>query len=253
MLRLSANLGFLWTDRPLPDAIRAAARAGFDAVECHWPYETDAAELRHALTETNLPMISLNTSRGSRPDDFGLAALPDRMDEARAAIDEAFAYGSAIGAAFVHVLAGRAEGPEAAEAFEANLGHACDLAAEKAMTVLIEPLNPRDAPGYFLGDFATAVAIVRKIGRPQLKILFDCYHLQITGGDLICRFADNRELIGHVQFAGVPGRDEPDRGEVAYERLLPNLAGLGYAGCFGAEYRPDGATEASLSWMKMFR
>ena len=253
MLSLSANLGFLWTDRQLPDAIRSAHRAGFDAVECHWPYETDPSLLRAALAETGLSMVSLNTRRGSRDGDLGLAALPERMDEARAAIEEAFSYGAAIGVSAVHVMAGRAVGAEAERAFDANLLHACDLAARHAMTVLIEPLNPRDAPGYFLIGLEKAVATIERVARPELKILFDCYHQQITGGDLIRRFADCRPYIGHVQFAGVPDRGEPDGGEIAYERLLPALRDLGYAGPFGAEYRPRKATEDGLSWMKAFR
>ena len=252
MIRLSANLGFLWTDRSLPEAIRAAARAGFHAVECHWPYETGPAAVCDALNETGMAMVSLNTRRGPRKGDFGLGALPDRVEEARAVIDEAFDYGSSIAACAVHVLAGRGQGPEAARTFEDNLIYACDRAAERSMTVLIEPLNPRDAPGYFLIGLGMAVEFVERIARPELKIMFDCYHQQITGGDLVRGFSDHRQHIGHVQFAGVPGRDEPDRGEVAYDRLLPELVSLGYDGCFGAEYRPRAATEHSLKWMKSF-
>lgn len=252
-LSLSANLGFLWTDRSLPDAIRAAHRAGFDAVECHFPYDTERDLVRSALAETGLSMVSLNTRRGPREGDFGLAALPERRNEARAAIEEAFSYGAAIGAAAVHVMAGRAEGAEAERAFAANLAHACDIAALHAMTVLIEPLNPRDAPGYFLIGLDKALAIVERVARPELRILFDCYHQQITGGDLVRRFAACLSHVGHVQFAGVPDRGEPDGGEIAYERLLPALRDLGYAGPFGAEYRPTGATEDGLGWMKAFR
>ncbi|WP_343217709.1 hydroxypyruvate isomerase family protein [Jiella flava] len=253
VLRLSANLGFLFADQPLPEAIRAARAAGFDAVECHWPYDVDPGAVRAALVETGLSMVSLNTGRGSRDDDFGLAAVPGREIEARAAISAAIAYGQTIGAASVHVLAGRAAGEAAARTFEANLAFACECAAPHGMTVLIEPLNPQDAPGYYLIGLDMAVSIIERLARPELKILFDCYHQQITGGDLFRRFAAHLQMIGHVQFAGVPDRGVPNAGEVAFDRLLPALQDLGYAGPFGAEYRPAGATEDSLGWMSAFR
>ncbi|UIJ72520.1 hydroxypyruvate isomerase family protein [Aurantimonas sp. HBX-1] len=254
MPRFSANLGFLWTGMGLPDAIRRAHRVGFEAVECHWPYEEDSGAVRAALAETGLPMLGLNTRKGPDAGDFGLSALPGREAEARAAIDEAFAYGAAIGASAVHVMAGRALGVDGAAAtFEANLVHACDVAAGHGMTVLIEPLNHRDAPGYFLVGIEKAASIIERVGRPELKIMFDCYHTQITQGDLLRRFEAHRALIGHVQIAAVPSRAEPDEGEVAYDWLLPRLGALGYDGFVGAEYRPRAGTEEGLGWLARMR
>ena len=157
-MRISANLGFLYTDLPLPDRIRAAKRDGFDAVECHFPYDTPVAETRAALDETGLPMLSLNTAPG-RPGtgDFGLAALPGRAEEARAAVAQAVAYGAAVGAGWVHVMAGKSAGAAGAEeAFRATLSLACDLAAAQGMGVLIEPLNPRDVPRINVAKAAAA-------------------------------------------------------------------------------------------------
>ncbi|EAU41034.1 hydroxypyruvate isomerase, putative [Fulvimarina pelagi HTCC2506] len=255
MTPLSANLGFLWNDRPLPDAIRAAKAAGFDAVECHWPYAHDADAVKAALEETGLAMLGINTVKGPRESDFGLAAQPGREAEARRAIDEAFDYGTRVGASAVHVMAGLAGPDEMASmaSFVTNLGHACDWAHDTGMKVLIEPLNPYDNPGYFLIGFDKAREVVDAVGRDELKIMFDCYHLQITDGDLLRRFRDNRAVVGHVQFAGVPDRGEPDHGEVAYDRLLPAIADAGYSGAFGAEYRPSGRTDATLKWMTAFR
>ena len=254
MLPFSANLGFLWSEKSLPDAIRAAAAAGFDAVECHWPYEEDAGAVRAALQATGLPMLGLNTRKGSREGDFGLAALPGREDEARAAIDEAFDYGAAIGAGSIHVMAGRAAGIDgAAETFEANLHHACTRAAERSMTVLIEPLNARDVPGYFLIGIRAAAAVLDRVGRPELKILFDCYHAQISGGDLVRSFEAHRGSIGHVQIAAVPSRAEPDEGELAYDRLLASFEAAGYTGFVGAEYQPRSSTDSGLSWLRRMR
>ncbi|MCE7030627.1 hydroxypyruvate isomerase family protein [Jiella avicenniae] len=252
-MRFSANLGFLWTELALPDAIRRAKAAGFDAVECHWPYDQDREAVKAALAETGLPMLGLNTRKGSQPGDSGLAAMPGREAEARDAIDEAFDYGAAIGARAVHVMAGKTDDPGAGDVFDANLAYACDRARETGMTALIEPLNPRDAPGYFLIGLDKAVAILERLKRPELRIMFDCYHMQITGGDLLERFKAHRGLIGHVQFAAVPSRAEPDEGEVAYERLLPAFAALGYEAPFGAEYKPRDDTDGGLSWMKAFR
>lgn len=254
MLRFSANLGFLWADLPLPEAIRRAHAAGFDAVECHWPYEEDAGAVKAALTETGLAMLGLNTRKGSEPGDFGLAALPGREAEARAAIEEAFAYGAAIGASSVHVMAGKSLGQEgAAETFARNLSYACNLAAERGMTVLIEPLNHRDVPDYFLVGIETAIMVVEALGRPELKIMFDCYHTQITEGDLLRRFEAHRDRIGHIQIAAVPSRAEPDEGEVAYDRLLPAIEMLGYSGFVGAEYKPRTDTDAGLGWLAAMR
>ena len=258
-MSFSANLGFLFTDRPLPEAIRAARRAGFEAVECHFPYDTPPEQVRAALDETGLPMLGLNTVRGDREGDFGLAALPGREAEARAAIDQAVDYARAIGARAVHVMAGRSGGGEAAEAtFRANLAHACDRAEgrERAgdLTVLIEPINHRDAPGYHVSTVEHAAEIVGALGRDALRVMFDCYHTQITQGDLIRRFEAHRAIVGHVQIAAVPDRGEPDAGEVSHPHLIAAIREMGHTAPIGAEYRPrHGSTEAGLGWLDAYR
>ena len=246
-MKFSANLGFLWTDLPLPDAIRAAKAAGFAAVEFHWPYDTPAADIRAALEETGLPALGLNTDRGGGN---GLSALPDRVPEAQAAIQQAVAYARAIGAGAVHVMAGFAEGAEARAAFVGNLRFACDHARD--LTLLIEPLNRHDAPGYFLSTAAEARAIIAEVDRPNLKLMFDCYHLQIMGGDLTRQLRDCLPDIGHIQFAGVPERGRPDAGEVNYAHVFAEVARLGWEGPLGAEYKPDGDTDATLGWMAAY-
>ncbi len=152
-MKFSANLGFLWADRPLPDAIRAAKAAGYVAVECHWPYDTPTAETLAALQETNLAMLGPNTRRGNTAiGENGLSALPSREADARAAIDEALAYARATNTRAVHVMAGNTSGPRAGAVFLANLTYACGQAAPDGITILIEPLNPYNAPGYFLNS-----------------------------------------------------------------------------------------------------
>lgn len=255
MVKFSANLGFLWTDRPLADAIRAAEAAGFDAVECHFPYDQPAEDVKAALADTGLPILALNTVRGDvDAGDFGLCALPGREDEARAAIDQAVAYGAEIGAGAVHMMSGKSWGMEGAEAaFRANLDHACAAAAAQDMSVLIEPINHRDAPNYWLHGVEQAAEVLESAGHANAAIMFDCYHTQIMQGDLIKRLEAHMDRIGHVQIAGVPDRAEPDRGEVNYVEVLRALEGLGYTGYVGAEYRPAGTVEAGLGWLSAFR
>ena len=255
-MRYSANLGFLWTDRPLPDAVRAAAAAGFDAVECHFPFDTPAADLRAALDATRLRMLACNTWPGDRASgDFGLAALPHRRDEARRAIAQAVDYAAATGMGAVHVMAGRTDGgAEAGACFRDNLRHACALAAPHGLDILIEPINTRDVPGYHLSTTDHAERVQDAVGHERLRILFDGYHLQIMQGDLARSLARLLPRIGHVQIAAVPDRGEPDEGEVDYRWLMGHLEGLSYAGHVGAEYRPrSGDTGAGLGWLAAFR
>ncbi|WP_136442309.1 hydroxypyruvate isomerase family protein [Pacificoceanicola onchidii] len=250
MRQFSANLGFLWQELSLPDAILAAKAAGFEAVECHWPYETPAAETKAALEETGLPMLGLNTLRGN-PGENGLSALPGREAEARAAIDQALDYARQIGAGAVHVMAGFSEGQAAHESFVANLRYAADQAGE--ITILIEPLNRHDAPGYFLTITDQAVAIIAEVDRANVRLMFDCYHVGRTEGDVITRFEALQNLIGHVQFASVPERGAPDRGELNYAQIFARIEAAGWTRPLGAEYKPGGPTEESLHWMAALR
>ncbi|CUH24314.1 Putative hydroxypyruvate isomerase YgbM [Jannaschia seosinensis] len=257
-MRYAANLGFLFTDLALPDAVRAAAQAGFDAVECHFPYETPVADLRAALDETGLRMLALNTWPGDRDaGEFGLCALPGRQDDARREIARAVDYAAAAGMDAVHVMAGRTDGGEAADAcFCANLRFACDLAAARNLRILIEPINTRDVPGYHLSGTDHAERVLDAVQHDALGLMFDCYHMQIMQGDLARTLRRLMPRIGHVQIAAVPDRGEPDAGEVNYSWLMRELAEMGYGGHVGAEYRPRagaGSTAAGLSWLSAFR
>ena len=253
MTQFSANLGFLWNDRPLADAIHAAKAAGFDAVECHWPYDQDIDAVKAALQATGLSMLGLNTARGNvAAGENGLAALIDREEEARDAIDQALACAAALDAGAVHVMGGFAEGQDAEDCFIGNLSYAAQKAQVAGRTILIEPLNGYDAPGYFLDHSDKARRIIEAVGAPNLKLMFDCYHIQIIEGDLTRRITANLDIIGHVQFAGVPHRGRPDEGEISYRHVFAHLADLGYTAPLGAEYKPDdGDTDASLGWFSV--
>ena len=248
-MQFSANLGFLFRDLALPDAIRAAKRHGFAAVEMHWPYDTDTSVVAEALAETGLPLLGINTARGDvGAGDFGLSALPGREAEARAAIEQAVAWAVATGCRNIHVMAGKAIGGEAFATFTSNLRYASTKAAPHGIGLLIEPLNPRDAPGYFLSDLPTALRAIDAT-EGAAKIMFDCYHVQIIQGDLLNSVTKYADKIGHIQFAAVPDRSEPDHGEVDYGWLLPAISEAGYSAPFGAEYL---AATHSFAWMESF-
>ena len=246
MTRFSANLGFLYTDRPLPDAIHAAHEAGFDAVECHWPYDTPAGDVRAAIEATGLPMLGLNTVRGHSGEN-GLCALPGREAEAHAAIDQAIAYADAIDAGAIHVMAGFTQGSEALAVYEQNLRLAC---TSTDRMIVIEPLNRHDAPGYLLQTTDQARAIIEKLGLPNLRLMFDCYHVGRTEGDVMTRLTDLLPIIGHIQFASVPDRGPPDQGELNYAAIFKHIQSLGWANPLGAEFRPP--KDQSHPWMRTF-
>ena len=251
----SANLGLLYRDRSLIDAIFAAKKAGFDAVECHWPYDVPADQVKQALDEAGLSMISLNAHRGDHlAGENGLSALPARQRQARDAIDEAIDYACDIGCHKIHVMAGvtSVEGSEIT--FIDNLIYACERAAPHDITILIEPLNDQDAPGYFLNDISLATKIIKQVNKANLKLMFDCYHIQILHGDVLGQLHNVFDIIGHIQFASVPDRGAPDHGDVNYKALFAAIKALGYDGPLGAEYNPaNGDTDASLDWLNSFK
>ena len=261
MPAFSANLGFLWADLPLPDAIRAAAAAGFDAVECHEPYATPPEQTLAALEETGLAMLGINTRRGG-DGEFGLAALAERSVEARLAIDEAIRYAAIIKASAVHVLAGIAPPePHLFLTYLANLRYATKQAAEHDITVLIEPLNAHDNPGYYLNNLADAAGVIDAVDRPNMKLMFDCYHVARTEGDVLAHLREHHPIIGHIQFASVPDRAEPrsdvgggdlESGDVNYAEVFALVDELGWDRPLGAEYRPASTVEAGLGWLSTF-
>lgn len=256
LLKFSANLGFLWTDRALPDAIYAAASAGFDAVECHWPYDSDSALVTAALKETGLPMVGINTHKGGAGM-FGLSALPDQRIDARDAIITAINYAATIGAKNIHVMAGVAEGDKARDVFLDNLAYACDEAAKHNIGILIEPINTVDVPGYFLTTADQAAQIIHNVNHPALRLMFDCYHCARMNDDVTTMLEKHVSIIGHIQFAGVPDRGRPDRGTLNYASVFATIQNVGWSGYLGAEYKPgeqDGCdgTDQSLGWMLNF-
>lgn len=251
MPRFSASLGFLWPDDGLCDSILAASRAGFDGVECHWPYAVSADDVRFALVEAGVPMLLINTRPGDvTAGEFGLTAVPGRQKQAREFIDESLEYADQIRSRFVHVMAGRTDGGDTAQqTYVENLNYACREASKRDIVVLIEPINKRDVPGYHLATLDAAAKTLKAVNHGSLKLLFDCYHLQIMQGDIINSIKSCFDNIGHVQFASVPDRAEPDEGELNYRYIFEAMTRMGYKGYFGAEYKPTCRTADHLGWL----
>lgn len=254
MLTISANLGFLWTDLLLPDAIRAAAAAGFDAVECHMPYDVPATDVKGALDDTGLRMLSLNTRIGDQPEDLGVAAVPGRDSEAREYIDEAIEYAAAIDCSAISVVAGKTGRTNEAEAtYQANLAYGANRAEPLKIDVFIEPLNTQMCSDYHLVSADSGAATISDVGAANLKLMIDYYHLCVMEKERRPVLERNMAVMGHFQFASIPDRNEPNLGNVDYQQLLPWLASAGYEGGFGAEYTPATTVEAGLGWLKEFR
>ena len=232
MPKFAANIAYLFTERPLIERFAAAAAAGFKAVELQFPYDHAPSAVKAELEKHGLTQLGLNSPPG-REGEFGVAALPGRERDWDASFQQALDYAVAIGGSAVHCLAGKVppeQRPAAERTFIANLTRAADLAKGKNITLLIEPINAIDRPNYFLNRVEHAADIIEKVGRPNVKIQFDFYHVQIVGGDLIRRFEKHQSFVGHVQIASVPDRHEPSEGEINYPAIFQALDRFGWSG-----------------------
>ncbi len=255
MPRFAANLGYLFTEHPLLERIDAAAAAGFKAIELQFPYDVPASAVKAAIERNKLTILGLNTPPGERDGEFGLAAVPGREKDWQGLFSRALEYATAIGASAIHCLAGKVapeQRPAADRVFADNLAAAAGLAAANNITLLIEPINGRDRPNYFLNHVEHAADIIRKIGKANIRMQFDFYHVQIVGGDLIYRLEKFLPVIGHLQCAAVPSRREPDEGEVNYPAVFEAVDRVGFKGWIGAEYRPRARTEDGLGWARKY-
>lgn len=254
MLRFSANLGFLWPDLPLLERIDAAAAAGFRAVELHWPYDVPAEHVRDRLVTHGVELLGINTVRGDvAAGENGLGALPGREEEFQAAVDQSLAFLKTAGGSALHCMAGAVpfdQRDAAREVLVRNLKTASAKATADGITLLLEPLNSYDAPGYFYSTVDEGVAIIAAAGCANVKLMFDCYHVGRVGGDVIATLERLLPVIGHVQIAAVPSRAEPDTGTLDYGAVFAALERLPYAGWTGCEYKPAGATDAGLRWTR---
>jgi hydroxypyruvate isomerase len=258
MLKFAANLSFLYKELDFLSRFGAAAADGFRGVEFLFPYSHPAEELAARLQEHGLEQALFNCPPGDwEHGERGMAILPGREAECLRGVELALQYARVLRCPRLHLLAGvvPAGVPRARlrETYVANLRKASDLAAESNVRILIEPLNPRDMPGYFLSTQAEAEEILAEVDRPNVGVQMDLYHCQIVEGDVSTKIRRHFPRIGHIQIAGVPERHEPDIGEVNYSYLFALLETLGYSGWIGCEYRPRGDTTAGLGWLHRYR
>jgi hydroxypyruvate isomerase len=247
MLRFAANLSFLFTELPFLDRFEAAANAGFKAVESTNIYEAPAHEVAARLNANGLALALLNTPAGSaEAGERGHAALPGREKDFDAGIARALDYAEATGCRRIHVLAGVVHHGARRATYVANLARAAKTAA--GVDLLIEPINRRDIPGYFLNKTHEARSVIHEVGAPNLGLQFDLYHRQVEEGDVATAMAEFAPLIRHYQIASPPDRGEPDAGEMNYPWLLQQIAASGFDGYVGCEYRPRAGTVAGLKW-----
>jgi hydroxypyruvate isomerase len=266
MPRLSANLSMMYAELPFLDRFEAAARDGFKAVECAFPYAWPAHELAARLAANGLQLVLLNAPPGgSTPEGFvaavdqgsrGTASVAGREAEFRAGVRHALDYAAALDCPRIHLMAGLLPESETREALRGvyvdNLRWAAQQAAEAGREVLIEPINMRDVPRYFLNRQDHAHELLDAVQADNLKVQMDLYHCQIVEGDVATKL--QRYLptgrVAHIQIAGVPGRHEPDVGELNYPYLFDTIDALGYAGWVGCEYRPAAGTTEGLGWRR---
>lgn len=255
MPRFAANLSLLYTEHSFLDRPAAAAHDGFAAVECQFPYEHPAAALRERLAAAGLPLVLMNAPPGDWVQgERGLACLPGRGDDFRRSVDQALEHAQVLACPRVHVMAGRIPpGTERAAlqaAYVERLAWAAAQAATAAVELLIEPINLRDMPGYFLNRQDHAHEIVGLVGAANLKVQMDIYHCQIVEGDVAMKLRHYLPggRVGHLQVAGVPERREPDAGELNFAYLFELIDALGFEGYVGCEYRPRAGTSEGLSW-----
>lgn len=260
MPRFAANLSLMYGEYTFLDRFAAARADGFEAVEFLFPYEHAPHRLTDLLKAHGLQQVLFNASPGDwSAGERGVACSPGREAAFQDSIVQALDYAQALACPRVHVMAGLV--PAGADrallhaTYVRNLAWAAQRAADVGVDLLIEPINPRDMPGYFLNRQAHAHEVVMEVGAPHLKVQMDLYHCQIVEGDLAMKLRQYLPTgrVGHIQIAGVPERHEPDGGELNYPYLFELIDSLGYSGHIGCEYRPRAGTSAGLRWMAPFR
>jgi hydroxypyruvate isomerase len=257
MPRFAANLTMMYNEHAFLDRFAAAAADGFKGVEFLFPYEHPAAEIRARLDASGLTQALFNAPPGDwQKGERGLASLPGREDEFKRSIDKALEYAAVIGNKTLHVMAGLIRpGEDRArhrEVYVKNLAHAAKAAGTAGITVVIEPINTRSIPGFFLNRQDEAHAVCAEVDAANLKVQMDLFHVQIVEGDIAMKMRQYIGKVGHMQIAGVPDRHEPDAGEVNYPYLFALMDELGYAGWVGCEYHPAKGTRDGLGWIRPY-
>nr|WP_298166043.1 hydroxypyruvate isomerase [uncultured Pseudomonas sp.] len=255
MPRFAANLSMLFTEVDFMDRFAAAAEAGFSGVEYLFPYDFSAEEVKASLDANKLEQVLFNLPAGDwAKGERGIACHPDRVEEFRAGVDQAIAYAQVLGNKQVNCLVGiRPQGYDCASIEQTlvdNLRYAATMLQDAGIKLVMEMINTRDIPGFYLCTTKQALDIRDKVGSANLYLQYDIYHMQIMEGDLARTMESNLAVINHVQLADNPGRHEPGSGEINYRFLFEHLDRIGYQGWIGCEYKPATTTAAGLGWMK---
>ena len=255
MPKFAANLTMMFNEVPFPERFFRAAKAGFKGVEFLFPYDHPPQEVADWLQENRLTNALFNMPPGDwTAGERGIASLPGREADFRASVAKALDYARALGTERLHAMAGLlpagADRARHRAVYVENLRYAARELAKEGRTLLIEPINTRDIPGFFLNTQDEGHAICEEVGEANLKVQMDFYHTQIVQGDVSMTLRKYFSGVGHVQIAGVPERHEPDTGELNNGYLMRVLDELGYEGWVGCEYRPRGRTEDGLGWLK---
>lgn len=254
MPRFAANLTMMFNEYAFLDRFDAAASAGFDRVEFLFPYDHPPGSVAERVRRAGLSVVLMNLPAGRwDAGERGLAALPSRAGEVREAFERAAPYIRELEVPRVHLMAGIAPNDdEHGRAYRDAVAWCAGRAAELGVDIMLEPVNRRDMPGYYLSDVDAAVRLIEELGLPNVRLQLDIYHAQIIHGDVTTRLRRVIEHLGHVQIASVPSRNEPDGEELNYPFLFDELDRLGYEGCVGCEYRPRGRTEEGLGWLAAY-
>ena len=246
MPRFAASVEMMFREVPLLDRFERAAAAGFRGVEIQSPYGEAKEDVADRVRRHGLEAALMNVLPG-------VAAIPGREEDFRNALTRALDYAAAAGCRQLHCLAGRTDDPRAEATFVANLKWASEMARPAGVRLLIEPLNTRDNPGYFLTRTAQARRILEQVGSDDVRLQYDCYHMQVMEGDLAETLKANLDVIGHIQVGGVPGRHEPDQAqEINYPYLFDLIDSLSYRGWVGCEYQPRKGTVEGLAWARPY-
>ncbi|APO76422.1 hydroxypyruvate isomerase protein [Rhizobium etli 8C-3] len=251
----AANLTMMFNEWSFLDRFDAAADAGFSAVEYLFPYEAPPEAIAERLNRNNLRQALFNLPPGDwAAGERGVAAVSGRFDDLKSDVERALDYAAATGVKRLHLMAGLAEPSdmEAASCYRHSVAYIAARLGEDGIDLLIEPINGRNMPGYFLNDFGAAERLITDLGLPNLKLQFDVYHRQILHGDVVMGLRRLLPMTGHIQVASVPSRNEPDGEELNYPYLFEEIDRLGYVGFVGCEYIPRGQTLDGLDWFRPF-
>lgn len=255
MLKFVANLSMLFAEMPMLGRFSAARAAGFLAVEMHFPYEWNLADIKDQLVKNKQQMVLFNVPPGDMAaGDRGLAANPFRRDEFRAGVHKALEWAVELEVTRMNCAAGtrlaETSLEEQMETLVDNLRYTADLLGQKGIRLLVEPLNRYDVPGFLLDNVAKTLEVIAQVNRPNVFLLYDIYHAQRDGGELTGTLHRHLPRIGHIQIADNPGRHQPGTGEINFPFLLREIDKSGYQGFVSLEYNPQPDTLSSLGWLQ---